>query len=453
MVYALLSAAVVLIVAVGAVAVIRPGPVDRLLRGESPIASASPTPPPLDPPPVLEVATGQSVASTAGLTAVLQPLLADSRLGGHVAVSVVDAPTGKSLYSADDTALVMPASTTKLVTAAALLASRGPSYRIPTSAVAGSAPGEVVLIGGGDPTLSVNGRGTYPGAARLDQLAAQARKALNGVAPTKVLVDASLYTGPATGPGWDSDIVSGGFSAPVSALMIDGGRVSPKQNERSGTPDLAAGAALARLLGLPPSAVGRGTAPAGAAVLGRVESPPASRLVELMLSASDNIIAECLARQVALARSAPASFAGAAGAIRSQLGELGVPVAGDGLVDGSGLSRTDRLSATLLTSILTAAAGPSHPELRPIFAGLPVAGYSGTLTDRYTDAAKTGAGLVRAKTGTLSGASSLSGIVIGADGRPMVFALLADQVPVGGTLGAEAALDRIAAALATCGCR
>jgi D-alanyl-D-alanine carboxypeptidase/D-alanyl-D-alanine-endopeptidase (penicillin-binding protein 4) len=83
-----------------------------------------------------------------------------------------------------------------------------------------------------------------------------------------------------------------------------------------------------------------------------------------------------------------------------------------------------------------------------------VAGFSGTLDDRFDTApARRGAGVVRAKTGSLSGVSTLAGITVDADGRLLAFALLADAVPPGGTGPAEAALDRVAARLAGCGCR
>jgi D-alanyl-D-alanine carboxypeptidase/D-alanyl-D-alanine-endopeptidase (penicillin-binding protein 4) len=94
-----------------------------------------------------------------------------------------------------------------------------------------------------------------------------------------------------------------------------------------------------------------------------------------------------------------------------------------------------------------------------VLTGLPVAGWSGTLTDRYaTDGprddllAATASGEVRAKTGTLNGVSSLAGMTVDDDGRLLVFAVLADRLAPGGTAAAERALDRVAATLAACGC-
>jgi len=187
--------------------------------------------------------------------------------------------------------------------------------------------------------------------------------------------------------------------------------------------------------------------------LAAVQSPPLLRLVEIMLSESDNVIAECLARQVAVARNEPASFDGAAHAMQAVLGDLGLTATEDGLVDGSGLSRTDRLTPSLLADVLALATHGDRPKLRPIFAGLPVAGYSGTLRDRYRSptAGNTAAGMVRAKTGTLTGVSSLAGTVVDSDGRLLVFAAMADKVTSTGA--ARTALDRLATTLAGCGCR
>jgi D-alanyl-D-alanine carboxypeptidase/D-alanyl-D-alanine-endopeptidase (penicillin-binding protein 4) len=83
-----------------------------------------------------------------------------------------------------------------------------------------------------------------------------------------------------------------------------------------------------------------------------------------------------------------------------------------------------------------------------------VAAFSGTLADRFGGATPgPGAGLVRAKTGTLMGVTSLAGVVADADGRLLVFAFLADAVPATGMGRARVVLDRIGATLAACGCR
>jgi D-alanyl-D-alanine carboxypeptidase/D-alanyl-D-alanine-endopeptidase (penicillin-binding protein 4) len=123
------------------------------------------------------------------------------------------------------------------------------------------------------------------------------------------------------------------------------------------------------------------------------------------------------------------------------------------LYDGSGLSRRDRLPVGVLGQILATAASSRHPELRAVLTGLPVAGFSGTLEDRF-DAGKAAAaaGVVRAKTGTLTGVGALAGVTRDADGRLLAFAFVAGDVPAGGSDRARAALDRAAAALAACGC-
>ncbi|TCB98933.1 D-alanyl-D-alanine carboxypeptidase/D-alanyl-D-alanine-endopeptidase [Micromonospora zingiberis] len=467
----LLAAALVLVLAVVGLVVVRPGPVGRWL-GEGP---AAPSTEPVEPSPVAVLAgtdIGAPMPATDGLRAVLDPLIADPALGDRVNVAVADALTGQPLFDQGGGAGTVPASVTKLLTAVTVLTARGPGHRIPTRAVAGEQPGEVVIVGGGDPTLAAGAKGFYQGAGSLEDLAGQVRTALGGTAPTRVVVDSSLYSGPVFGPGWDDDIPTGGYGGAMTALMLDGARTDPKAGrgwaERVPQPDLTAGRAFARLLGVSESAVRKGTAPAppaeatGApagtiepgAELGVVQSPPLIRLVDIMISESDNIVAEALARQVALARDQPASFAGAASAMAEVVSELGLPAAGLTLADGSGLSRKNLISPTLLTELLALAAGPDHPELGGIFGGLPVAGWSGTLRDRYGSAPGTaaGAGMVRAKTGTLTRVHAIAGVVTTAEGRLLTFAVLTDQVPPDGMEPARVALDRIAAALATCGC-
>ncbi|WP_431879691.1 D-alanyl-D-alanine carboxypeptidase/D-alanyl-D-alanine endopeptidase [Micromonospora marina] len=472
---AALACVLVLAVAVAGLAVLRPGPVAGWLGDDDSTGPAAATSPEPSPQAVLAGPDGNAPLPTeAGIRSALNPLVRAAALGDRVHVSVADVSTGQALYGSGQDTATVPASVTKLATGVAVLAARGTAHRIPTRAVAGANPGEVVLVGGGDPTLAVDKNGFYPGAARLDDLAAQVRDALGGTAPTKVMVDSSLFSGPVFEPGWDADIPTGGFGAAITALMTDGARKDPVQARRTAEqtnhaaervpqPDLTAGRQFAKLLGLSGGAaqVARGTAPAAAgatgtapgAELGKVESLPMIRLVDIMISDSDNVIAEAMARQVALAKGKPGSFAGGAAATDQVLGELGLPADEISLADGSGLSRTNRISPSLLTDLITLAGNGSHPELAAIFGGLPVGGWSGTLDERYRAAAtRAGAGVVRAKTGTLSGVNAIAGTVTTADGRLLTFAVLTDRTQ-GSLDETRAALDRISSALAGCGCR
>jgi D-alanyl-D-alanine carboxypeptidase/D-alanyl-D-alanine-endopeptidase (penicillin-binding protein 4) len=239
--------------------------------------------------------------------------------------------------------------------------------------------------------------------------------------------------------------------------MTDGGRADPKvrgQTRRVADPAATAAAAFATLLGVPAGGVIAGNAPSGAKELGSVKSMPLSRQVEIMLTESDNVIAEALARHVAIKRGKPATFVGGAEAQQEQIVELGFPAGELSLADGSGLARADKVSPSLLVDLVTLAAKADRAGLRAVHTGLPVAAYNGTLVNRFKKANAGGAaaGVVRVKTGTLRSVSSVAGVVFTADGRELAVAVLADDVPIGGTGPAQDALDRILAALAACGC-
>ncbi|MDG4822400.1 D-alanyl-D-alanine carboxypeptidase/D-alanyl-D-alanine-endopeptidase [Asanoa sp. WMMD1127] len=468
-----LTGVLVLVVFAAGLVVVRPGPVAAWLGDEAARPTAVIDPPEAPPAPVLAALSGTApMPDKAGLDAAIGKLVTDNGLGGRTSVVVRDVLSGKVLWAKGGDLPTVPASTMKLVTAATVLSTRGPAHRIPTRVVAGPNPGEVILVGGGDPTLGANGKSFYPGAARLDRLAAATKKALGGTAPTKVYYDSSLYSGPVYEPGWDSDIPTGGFGGPSTALMIDGARKTPTESanhysERTSKPDLAAAQAFAKALGVsgtpakaPKGAVPPATATASPAAtagpgdeLARVESPPMVRLVEFMLVDSDNVVAEALAREVALAKGKPASYAGARQGMTEALADLGIPTAGLVLADGSGLSRTDRLTGEAQTALLALAASGKRPELTEMFAGLPVATWSGTLEDRFGETAdrKAAAGVVRAKTGTLTGNHAMAGMVTTADGRLLAFSVLTDGVTAGSD-EARGTLDRIAATLAGCGC-
>ena len=141
-----------------------------------------------------------------------------------------------------------------------------------------------------------------------------------------------------------------------------------------------------------------------------------------------------------------------AAAVLEVVKRLGVPVAGSQLHDGSGLSRRNQLSPELLAGVLQLAESPDHPELRQVFTGLPVAGFTGSLQYRFAKGPAEARGRVRAKTGTLTGVHGLAGTTDDVDGTRMAFVLVADRVPSPKDFEAQTLIDRIAGALGACTC-
>jgi serine-type D-Ala-D-Ala carboxypeptidase/endopeptidase (penicillin-binding protein 4) len=462
---ALAVLAVVAAVVVAVAVLLRPAPAGPALR--PPLAERVPGAVLPAPAGVVLPGTGTDspVPSAAALNRALQPLIQASALGSGVSIDVLDPLTGEHLLSQGPAAARTPASTAKLLTAAAVLTALGPQTTLATTVVAGADPGQIVLVGGGDVLLStgaghpvnVNGR------AGLGDLAGQTAAVLKqqGRTTVRLTLDDRLFSGPTRSPRWSLGDVGNGYVAPIQALEINAGRIAKGQYaSRADDPALAAAQTFAGLLakrGIKVTgAVRRGAAPAPAsgepAVLGQVHSAPVSGLVEYALTESDNTVAEALGRLVAEAAGQPASFAAAGPAVLAQLRRLGVPVAGAVLSDTSGLGDGSKVPAQTLTALLALATGPDQPQLRPVLSGMPIAAVSGTLLERFSDSGQRAAiGVVRAKTGTLTGVSSLAGTVVDSDGRLLVFAAMADRVR--STVPARIALDRLAATLAACGCR
>ncbi|MGW2745905.1 D-alanyl-D-alanine carboxypeptidase/D-alanyl-D-alanine endopeptidase [Streptomyces sp. NPDC001450] len=395
------------------------------------------------------VGTKKAPPGQKALADVLGPLLDAPALGGGHAAAVVDVSTGKQLYGTAAGQAFTPASTTKIATAVAALSALGPDHRLTTRAALEPDTRELVLVGGGDPTLTAHPEAD--GWASLRTLAADAAAALKkrGIDKITLSYDTTLFSGPALHPIGVNDNL-----APVSALTADEGRTDDSTSgpaARVSDPAADAAGKFADCLkkaGIKVTPPGPSKATNRAETLATVSSPPLSTLVERMLTNSDNDIAEALARQTALVSGRAASFDGGAKAIATRLTKLGLPMSGAAFHDGSGLNRDDRLTANLLTALLVKAADPARPGLRPVLTGLPVAGFTGTLADRYTDGA---AGVVRAKTGTLTGVNTLAGTVVDQDGHLLTFAFLASDTT--DPMDAQSALDKTATALAGCGCR
>ncbi|ANC32524.1 D-alanyl-D-alanine carboxypeptidase/D-alanyl-D-alanine-endopeptidase [Isoptericola dokdonensis] len=381
----------------------------------------------------------------------------DSRLGKRVGIVVADAATGDTLASAAPETLMIPASTQKILTAVAAHVRPGGEVTLPTRAML-EGDTRVVLVGGGDMMLAagagdpdaVNGR------AGLGDLAAQvaAQITLSGTDTVTLAVDDTLFTGPAVAPTVRANDVTDGYVAPVAALAVDVARLTDdKYAPREADPAMAAAEAFADALadhGLTVRGqITRDAVASSAREVGRVESAPLGQIVSYLLEESDNTLTEVVGRLVAIDAGLPGSQDAAISEVLAVVEGLGVDLDGAVLTDLSGLGTGSRLSARQLVDTLEIAA--ADPALRETVTGLPVAGMEGTLADRFPDG-NPGRAFASAKTGSLPDVRSLAGTVVTADDRLLIFAVVADRIPEGGSFGANMIFDDLVGDLASCGC-
>ncbi|WP_210418888.1 D-alanyl-D-alanine carboxypeptidase/D-alanyl-D-alanine-endopeptidase [Pseudarthrobacter sp. NIBRBAC000502770] len=409
------------------------------------------------------------VPAPPAVAAQVEPVLtADG--GGTFTGMVQDALTGQVLFDRGGSESRVPASNLKLLTAVAALRTLGPDHRFTTKVVRGPAPGQVVLAGGGDVLLGAGESQPgqtlgHAGLATLAALTVQSLQATGTTGEIKVLVDDSLFTGPALNPNWLSGDVEAGEIAPLYPLALNSARFDPAVTTGPRPQDAAmsaaqefaarlraagAGAALTVAAGVDRSP---GAASAGAAVLAGVDSATVAEQVDLMLQVSDNYLAETMGRMAAVATGRPGSNDGATAAVTAELAAAAVTPDAVKLVDVCGLAMGNQVTARQFTDVVRAMTTGVDTRLRSALDGFPVGGLSGTLDTRYGDSTTSGgAGLVHAKTGTLNTVLALSGYVVDADGRLLVFSFIGNGLTPGAA-GNKVALDRAATALAGCGCR
>lgn len=407
---------------------------------------------------------GSVAASTAtprGMRTELADELDDDDFGPRLGVLVEDLASGKELLRRGRGTFT-PASTLKILTAVAVLEQLGPDHRFSTTVTTGTRPGEIVLVGGGDPLLARSpDRTAYPRPASTQELARRTAQALaeDGTTRVRLRFDDTLFSGPAVNPAWEAAYVPGGVVTPISALWVDEGLGPDRAPPRSSEPARAAARVFAdqlRQQGIRVQGrIARRASPADAEEIASVGSPPLAQIVGQVLLVSDNEGAEVLLRHIALAAGRPGSSAAGAEVLTSTLTELGVDMSGARVHDGSGLARSNRLPLDALVDTLRVASRPEHGHLRPAVTRLPVAGFSGSLTGRFSDMrpqSAPGLGVVRAKTGTLSGVHGMAGVIVDRNGAALLYAAIADRVRLQDTLDARAELDDLSAAIAACGC-
>lgn len=369
-------------------------------------------------------------------------------IDGQLGAAVVDLTTQESVYEHDAHRQLVPASSTKIVTATAALASMDLDKRLHTVIEHDGA--HVVIRAAGD--------------VWLDDAALDAAAAAIGHADS-VEIDTSLWSGPTQAEGWDPGNVAEGYIAPMEPAMLYGGRIGATSGDvpRSTTPALDVAQALADRVGASHVAVNDNAAPLPEVTT--LESPILRERLELMIKHSDNVMAEAIARETAVARGMqPASFSDATSATLEILREIGLDTVNMQISDNSGLSSQNRLTAHGLLQCLQVAAhgdagaeaggdtradagemgepGDNIGDLRSLLDVLPVAGGDGTLDDRYAELSARG--YARAKTGTLTDTSALVGIVTGRSGHTYAYSLLVNDAPI---LPARAQLDEFVSAL------
>ena len=374
---------------------------------------------------------------------------------GSYSGSVIDISSGKVLFAHNATRPYIPASTMKLLTSTAALSILGPEHRFKTSVVSPKA-GRIILVGGGDPYLAKTSAARVPKRASITDLAQDAAQTLKKRKIKKVRLgyDASLFRGPAWNRTWPT--FYGDQVTRTSALWVDEGRVnggSPGPRVNNPTRQAAeVFAAALRRHGIAVTITGSERAKASATVIASVSSMPLERIVERILMVSDNDAAEVVFRQAAIGAGKKGSIADATKVVRARLTKLGIWDAGTKIYDGSGLARQTKVPADTMVKLLRAAAADKQPGLRAVLTGLPVAGVEGSLRSRYSDdQSVAGRGLVRGKTGTLREVHTLAGFVRSRDGSLLAYAFLINDPK--NEFGARVWLDRVTAAISTCGCR
>ena len=351
---------------------------------------------------------------------------------GFIAVN----PDGSPLWKARANVPLMPASTMKVVTAAVALHVLGPTWKPVTSVTFDSATGTLALVGGGDALLT---------SEQLKTLARSAIETLTATAavPTRLVVDDSLFPAPVLQPG----VTSGqqpSEERPVRALVVD--------RRKSNDSALDAGKRFREILAgqgvlIPFKGRAVSTGTEVAAVRGlRLQSS-----LNTMLVYSDNDIAEMTFRLSSIGAGRTASWADARTTAYEALGSIGVPTKPLKLVDGSGLSRNNRLTPYALAELLGIA--ESDDRMGILHSLLPTAGVSGTLRKRYETApANCVQGLLQAKTGSLHDVIALAGYAPTDDGTARPFAILINNVRNSAVARNQtrAKIDALAAAFSGC---
>lgn len=393
----------------------------------------------------------------------IDAILKESKVTGF-GLEVRDGISDDVLYAKDETKPRTPASVTKVLTAAAALSAIGGETRLATTTDFDADTNTLTLTAGGDVLLSAGDSdpGSVNGHAGLRTLAEDTAAALKDQNITEVALnlDTSRYVGEDFDSGWSRSDIAKGVITPIQPIMVDTAYVGSKNAEWRGRSEHPAKDAFSifeeelKKTGITVTEEAdqseSETPSENPKELARVESATISEIVEYALVHSDNVVAEVLGNEVAIAQGMPGSLENGPKGVIAAL-EDSVDLGQTKLNDTSGLDYGNRISPHDLTTVLQASV-VAKDSLSSLISYFPVGGLTGTLTDRFA-ADPNAAGVVHAKTGTLSTVTSLAGGVLDADGRYLVFSVQIDGVDKGKILEARKTVDDVVSALSDCGCR
>lgn len=344
-----------------------------------------------------------------------------------LSIKVTDTLTGKTLGQHSADAHVTPASTNKVFTAVTALEVLGGNRHFETRCKFKDST--LYLVAGGDQMMA-SGHGdssAIEGRAGLKDLADQCSQAVkkSKSASVKLRLDDTVYGSERVNPEWKAQN-NQQWAAPIDPIAINVGYTNEQHSAHSDDPAMDAANEFETQLkeaGVKvDGSVERGQAPKGAKTVGSVRSASVAEIADIMLTRSDNSLAEGLCFASAVESGKKGSFADATQTVRNTVKKFGVE--GDDLNnhDCSGLSENTKTSANALTKVLQQAASPKHPELQTLSALLPISALSGTLANRYFSDGV--AGHVRVKTGSLSGVSAIAGYLMTKSGRVLTVVAL-----------------------------
>ena len=366
---------------------------------------------------VMLTAAMTSSAPAALKSSAISPILksaAGSKALANPGMILIDPVTGETIFESSATSLRKPASLLKILSATALLSFLTPDHLFTTQISTGLEPNTLIIAGSLDPWMERNNSvATKMGRVSLPKLVKTALKKLdadNGGPVTSMRIEyASMHT-------VDLDFIKTQFEArdiQVSMLKIN--------------------SAETRLYAKEPIAT--------------FQSPPLQKITDWMLIWSDNTLGNRIAMHASMRAGFGYNATGIEKVFLKTLADLGVESTGFNAVDGSGLSKSNKLSARMMGQLLLKTY--TNVKYSSIYGGLPIGGVSGTMQDRFIKSAPSAIGLVRAKTGTLNGTVSLAGYVQGGN-QEYIFVAIADQIPRGTTAAkaARTALDKVLAKFA-----